>query len=84
MAERELISGKRLVEIMNAELAKSDVCQDCQIADHILRLREPDEDGCDWSDNIIIRCSGRSISLDCCRAALRVVGEARRLYNVSD
>lgn len=84
MAERELVSRERLVEIMNGELAKHGACEDCQIADHILPLQEPGETGCNWSDNVILRCSGRSITYACCRAVVGVVEAARRHYNLAE
>jgi hypothetical protein len=82
MPEREAVTAQRLAELLNQELAKYAACRDCQFNDRILELQEPDETGCNWSDDLIIRCSGRSIGYHCVRAVVGVVQDARDRYNL--
>lgn len=87
---RESVSREQLLAIMNEELAKHGVCEDCQIDGPIrlldgpirIRLQEADETGCNWSEDVTTRCSGRSVTRQCYQAVGRVVADARRRYNI--
>ena len=81
---RETVSREHLLRILNEQLSKHDVCGDCQFMGPIYRLREPDENGCNWSEDTTLRLGGSSLSLACARAIVRVMDEARQSYNISD
>jgi len=46
-----------------------------------MRLREPAEDGLNWSDELILRCSGRDIG-DCAPSARRAITDAAAQFNL--
>ena len=77
-----VVSRDKLEEILNEALVKYDSCEDCVFDGGIMELRQPDESGCNWSDNLIIRCSGRHMTVACARAVLAVLDEVRRHYNI--
>ena len=79
---RKIVSTDALVTMMNQELQGYDVCEDCQFDGPILRLQSLAGDGCNWSDQVIIRCSGRSIDTHCLRAVLKVLDDVRSRYNI--
>ena len=79
---REEVSEARLLAILNEKLAESDRCEDCTFPGPIHRLKEPNEDGCNWDQLPILSCEGRS-TYRCAAWALRVVQEASKQYNLS-
>ena len=79
---RESVSREQLLATMNEELAKHGVCEDCQIDGPIRLFERPDETGCNWSEDITTRCSGRSVTEQCHQTVSRVVADARRKYNI--
>ncbi len=68
---RKIVSTDVLVTMMNQELQGYDVCEDCQFDGPILKLQSLAGDGCNWSDQVIIRCSGRSIWRSAMSPAIR-------------
>lgn len=79
---RESVSRERLLAIMNEELAKHDLCEDCRFQGPIYQLQEIDETECNWPRDITLRCSGRSTE-PCEEVASRIVADARRRYNLA-
>lgn len=82
MTERERVSPERLLEILNERLSEYDQCENCEIPKPPYRLREPREDGLNWSTQIQLNCSGRST--DACAEVLpAIVQEVASEYNVT-
>ncbi len=80
---RQMVTEARLLEILNEELAKYDVCDDCSFVGPVHPLQEPDETGANWSEDMFVRCGGRSA--DPCRdAARKAVAAVRRRYNLAE
>jgi hypothetical protein len=55
MANRELVSNERLLEILNERLHKYDQCEECYFRGVVIPLRHPDPEGCNWSRDLILR-----------------------------
>lgn len=78
---RELVTSKELKTYLTAELKKVKGCDGCTIG-RILRYQQPDDDGCNWSDNVIVS-SGGDISPDYLLPHVqRIVAEARKRFNL--
>ena len=75
---RKLVSSSELRWILNSELAKHDVCNDCHFGD--VTPCEEDGDGCNWGDPIL-RCSGVPAHV-CTSAASSVLAMIRAQYNL--
>jgi hypothetical protein len=78
--KRKLVSQDELLKVMNSELAKHDQCTDCHFTS-ILALREVDEDGCNWSSMVNLRCSGVPSDI-CWPIANRISAKAREKFNL--
>lgn len=78
MGEREIVTTDELVSFINSELDARG--QDIRVHGPIFVLQEPDQDGCNWSDDLLWRLgdSGEK-PMD---VLGKVVGEARRRYNL--
>lgn len=75
---RTLITKKELKDWLTAEIQKEDGCQICEFRG-VMGLREPDEDGCNWSDTLYLNQSGIPNSI-----IQKVVRSARVRFNISD
>ncbi len=72
---RQIVSEKELINILNAELSKFDECEGCRYSNCIVRLRGADPEGCNWS-SVTLRCSG--ISSDPCKPiSAKIVYDAK-------
>ena len=80
---REEVSEKRLLELLNAELAKHDVCEDCRFDTPVHRLRQADADGANWSDVMNLRCSGVEAA-PCVGVARQAITKVRARYNLAN
>ena len=80
---RQVVTKARLLEILNEELAKYDVCDDCSFVGPVHLLQEPDETGANWSEDMHVRCSGRSAD-PCADAAGKAAAAVRRSYNLAE
>lgn len=76
---REIVSAEKLLEIINAELAKHDVCDGCRITN--VQAHEQDEEGCNWSSSNL-QCSGVPAEV-CLPVAHHVVRTMRGKYNLT-
>ncbi|NPU86291.1 MAG: hypothetical protein HPY65_17565 [Syntrophaceae bacterium] len=78
--ERKLVSEKELVNILNNELRKNEDSEGYSFDGGVLKLKEPDETGCNWS-RVKLRGSGVPIK-PMAMVAERIVSEAKKKYNV--
>ena len=78
--ERKIVSEEELISILNGELSKFGECKDCQFY-HVSKLQESDNDGCNWSSEVMLRCSGVPVKI-CQKFAHRIINEARKKYNL--
>lgn len=81
--QRKLVSPERLLILMNQRLETYGQCHSCRFAGPIRRLRDPEEDGRNWSRYIALVCRS-GISGGCARLAERIIGDAAREYNLLD
>jgi hypothetical protein len=51
--ERKLVTPKQLAAYLTSELQKGEDCENLLI-DSVVRLRYPDGQGCNWSENLIV------------------------------
>ena len=79
--DRALVSNERLLEILNDRLHEYDQCRECYFPGSVIALRHPDLEGCNWSRDLILRCSSR-VSDSCQLFAKRVIDEAAKDYNL--
>lgn len=77
---REVLSEEKLLDWLNAELAKHDICEDCRFTS-VMRLRGTDAAGCNWSSPNL-RCSGRPAA-PCQPIANELVGQAQARFNLT-
>jgi hypothetical protein len=71
---KDVLSEAQLLNWLNSELASHANCEECRFTS-VLRLREPDIDGCNWSA-LNFRCSGKSVNT-CEKLANEIVAIAR-------
>ena len=78
MARKE-VTENQLVAIIKGELVKQEECAGCRV-NGIVALREPDDEGCNWSEPCI---SFSGVPVDVCRTvAAQVVARARTNFNL--
>jgi hypothetical protein len=80
---RRLVSKKQLSEILTSELHKIEDAEGSRITVQY-SLREPDPDGCNWSDSVIVGVGPKASSEYLTPHVQRIVAAARREYNVTD
>lgn len=84
MKERILVSRAELQRMLNEQLAEYTECDGCTLK-RPWALREPRDDGCNWSTDVHVTCVGRRANAaDCAKIAVRIVAEAARDYNLKD
>jgi hypothetical protein len=77
---RSVISREELQKWLTTEIRKFEGCEECSFGG-IMPLRQPDEFGCNWSDDIILRMTG--VPPEIYRPAFKsIVAEARRKFNI--
>ena len=79
MTVPELKSRKEIATWITAELQKVKTCEECTV-NSVMPLRQPDRDGCNWSDSIVVRAGPEA---DYEPHLRRIVQEARRRFNVA-
>ena len=79
---REQVTEAQLLAILNERLTESDRCAGCTFPGPILRLEQPNADGCNWDDRPVLLREGQS-TYPCAAWALRVVQEASKQYNLA-
>ena len=78
---RESRTRKEISEWMTRELRKQPECADAR-ASVQYELQEPDPDGCNWSDSVLVNC-GESDRDDVLARLVPIVRRDRRSFNVS-
>jgi hypothetical protein len=74
--ERQLISEEELISILNAGLFKYEDCKDCHFMEEVVKLVEPDAEGCNWSTvNLRGECGDP-------RYAYELVADAKKKFNM--
>ena len=86
--QRQVVSRERLLELLNEALHdealhRQRVSEDCRFKGPLMVLQEPDETGCNWSDNVQIRRSGNA-ELPSLTVLARALLRVRRRYNLSE
>lgn len=77
---RHTVTSEELVSLMTRELQCRVGHQRCRLGAPNIYI-EPDDDGCNWSPNVILHRSGLS-SPECAEEAAEVIQWARQRYNV--
>lgn len=82
MTSRTLVTSDELLAWLNTELRKADDCETSSF-DSIQPLRQPDEKGSNWSEDVSIRW-GPDVSIeDCSYHVRRIIAEARKRFNLA-
>lgn len=81
--QRKLVSGERLLKLLNQRLEGYGHCHGCRLEGPIRRLAEAEEDGRNWSRYIPLVC-GSSAAGGCVRLAERIIDDATLEYNLWD
>lgn len=79
---RELISEDALKAYIETELHKHRECNSHRVKG-IARLQAPDAEGCNWSPTLDIGPRGGKAQDPCAGIAERIVGEARKKFNLA-
>lgn len=78
--KRQIVSKEKLQAWLTAELQKVEDCNECTVGG-IMALQQPDEDGCNWSDSIVVSTGG--VPLHYFKPHLDVImANARARFNV--
>lgn len=77
---REIITREGLAAYMTDELRKIEGCENCSIG-QVNILQHPDEDGCNWSDNLTINITGCSLN-DIRSSIDKIMANARSRFNI--
>lgn len=78
---REIVTIQELTAYLTAELQKVRDCGGCSIRG-ILPYQQPDEDGCNWSDNVWVSTGGDMPEEYIKPHVQRIVVEARKRFNL--
>jgi hypothetical protein len=77
--ERNLVTERELLSLLNKELQKYNECTTCQFIS-VFKLVEYDETGCNWSTPSIISCG---VPIEIYKHIVdRIVFEAMTKYNI--
>lgn len=77
---RTLVTPEELAAWMTAELRKVEGCEECSVG-AANRLQQPDAEGCNWSDSLVVRSGG--LAHEYFRPHLnRIVAQARAQFNL--
>ena len=79
---RQLISRDDLHRILNEQLRERDPCGECRFTQSPNPLREPDQSGCNWSQDLILRY-GQNGGDSCARAASQTISEVAAHFNLA-
>lgn len=77
---RELVSKNELLNLMNSLLHENSDLKDCRFTS-VRKLQEADFNGCNWSVDYGLRCSGVPAEV-CAEPAKRVVEALMKIYNL--
>ena len=84
MADRQVVSRERLIQILNETLAQQDqhhACEDVEARTLGPSLRDPDADGCNWTSENLVWIRGPSPP--CRQVLVEVLTELRARYNIA-
>ena len=74
--ERQLVSEEELISILNAGLSKYEDYKDCHFREGVIKLVEPDAQGCNWSSVTLRgRCGNQ-------RYVYELLADARKRFNI--
>ena len=77
---KELVTADQLANWITTELQKVEGCQYCKITG-VTPLREPDSEGCNWSDSVTVSSGG--VPADYFMPPVqRIILEARKKFNL--
>lgn len=82
-APRKLVSPERLILLLNERLSAYGHCHSCRFMGPIRPLRDPADDGRNWSRYVPLVCSS-GIGPGCARLAERILEDAAREYNLEE
>jgi hypothetical protein len=77
MIQRELRTAEEIAAWITDELQKTEDCKGCRV-DSVVGLREPDTEGCNWSDSIAVQL-GNDYSRPIFQ---KIIQEARLRFNL--
>ena len=78
---RIVVAKEELQTWLTTEIRKVEGCEECSFGG-IVRLRESDEFGCNWSDDIVLRAT--DVPPEIYKpAATKVMVEARSKFNIA-
>ena len=78
--KKAIISKEELQTWLTIEIRKFEGCEECSFMG-IIPLRQPDEFGCNWSADIVLKMTG--VPPEIYRPAFEsVMAEARRKFNI--
>jgi hypothetical protein len=80
---RKLVAPEHLLQLLNKRLEAYGHCHSCHFRGPIRPLREPEDDGRNWSRFVPLVCS-TGVGSGCARAAERILDDAAREYNLHD
>jgi hypothetical protein len=80
--KQRLVSAKQLADWITAEIQKYEGCEDVRVNGDVLGLREPEPDGCNWSDSLSLSM-GDADPADVASALSHTLQEARRRFNLN-
>ncbi|MBI3653683.1 MAG: hypothetical protein HY231_21840 [Acidobacteria bacterium] len=78
---RTLVTISELTAYLTGELRKVEDCQQCSIS-RVLAYQQPDEDGCNWSPDVIVSYSPDVAKEYVIPHVQRIVAEARKRFNL--
>lgn len=81
--QRELLTKQELSNRLSSELQEVEDAEGSEIRVQYL-LGEPDEDGCNWSDSIVLRLGPKATKEGLAPSVARIVAQARMKYNIKD
>lgn len=81
--KKELVTLGELSARLTSELQEVEDCEDSEITVKY-RLKEPDTDGCNWSDDVSVRVGSKATSEYLQPHVSRIVHCAKSRYNVTD
>jgi hypothetical protein len=81
--DRKLVSPERLLVLLNRRLDSYGHCHNCRLSGPVRRLKDPEDDGRNWSRYIALVCTD-GVSPGCSRLAERIISDAGREYNLRE
>ncbi len=81
LPERKLVTGPRLLTLLNKRLENYGHCHQCHFVGPIRHLEEIADDGRNWNIYVPFVCS-ESVGSGCMRIAERILDDAAAEYNL--